>query len=116
MRYCGKRGGSSLEEMVRPVKDVEKGGFSGGTTYKCPDGYKPCNEDFFERSTGTEAGHDFVVCILYGASIKEACPITGVAFEIDPADADLYDEIVDASPASERKLYLSRKVMSHGIE
>ena len=113
MRYCGKRGGSSLEEMVRPVENDDS---ASDRKYKCPDGYKPCNEDFFERSTGTEAGHEFVVCILYGASIKEACPITGVAFEIDPKDADLYDEIVDASPASERKLYLSRKVMSHGIE
>ena len=113
MRYCGKRGASSLEEMVRPIENDDP---ASNRKYKCPDGYKACNDDFFERSTATEAGHEFVVCIPDEASIVEACPITGMAFKIDPSDADLYDEIVDASPASESKLYLSRKVMSHGIE
>ena len=66
MRYCGKRGGSSLEEMVRPEENDDP---ASDRKYRCPAGYKPCNDDFFERSTATEAGFEFVVCIPDDAKI-----------------------------------------------
>ena len=51
LRYCGKRGGYSLNKMIRPVKT--------GSSYKCPNGFRPCNEFFFD----VQGGQDYVVCI-----------------------------------------------------
>ena len=108
MRYCGKRGAASLREMVRPKTNDDP---TSARKYKCPDNYKPCNDNFFDEEL--DAGHDFVVCIPEGASIEENCPITDVTFE-RPADMTGYKELQSAN--GEKKLYVSRNRMQHGIE
>ena len=55
--------------MIRPVKK--------GPAYACPDGFKPCNEFFFE----VPGGQDYVVCIGKDEDQVESCPITSIAFE-----------------------------------
>ena len=66
--------------MIRPVKNEDQ---NVKHKYKCPFGYKPCNEDFFdigELEDGGTMGHDFVICIPEDSEIKEECPITSVSF------------------------------------
>ena len=70
--------------MVRPVENDDP---TSTRKYKCPNGYQACNDNFFDEVGN--AGHDFVVCILEGASIEENCPITDVTF-VKPTDMTGY--------------------------
>ena len=53
-RYCGRRSLKTFSEMIRPVKNDDP---DSDQKYKCPSGYKACNEDFFDKNV------DFVICI-----------------------------------------------------
>ena len=70
---CGKRGGYTFENMVRP-KDI----FNG--KYNCPRRHTPCNDNFFDVSS---SGKDYVVCIPEGVEKETVCPITSIAFDFD---------------------------------
>ena len=65
--------------MVRPVKNDDP---DSNQKYKCPSGYKACNEDFFETEakTGMDKPHDFVICIPKISQKEDECPITSVSF------------------------------------
>ena len=82
LRYCGKKGGYSLREMVRPVKKESTGG------YECPAGYKPCNENFLKVADGEE----YVVCIGTMEDPQLFCPITSLAFEPPQENASMYEK------------------------
>lgn len=96
--------------MVRPVKDDNA---DSGSDYKCPENFKACNQDFFFKKDG----HDYVVCIANDLKMEENCPITSIAFEIDEADEELYEEpiIRPINDDDTISLYISRKIMQHGI-
>ena len=70
---CGKRGGYSFENMVRPTNIIN------GKHY-CPPRHKPCNDNFFDISS---SGKDYVVCIPEDIQKETACPITSIAFDFD---------------------------------
>lgn len=68
---CGKRGGYSFENMVRPTNVIN------GKHY-CPPRHTACNDDFFDVSS---SGKDYVVCIPEGEEKETVCPITSIAFD-----------------------------------
>ena len=89
------------------------GFYSVDGSYSCPEGYKPCNKEFL----GRPGGQDFVVCIPTGRKMEDVCPITSVAFELDfeamdQSEQELYEKIETEAG----HIYISRKVMQHGIE
>lgn len=62
--------------MVRPKKHGDN------DTYRCPEGFSACNEDFFTK----EGGEDFVVCIEASLDKTMECPITSFAFDLNPSE------------------------------
>ena len=77
-RICGKRGGKSFFEMVRPIKVQQEEGGSE-RPYECPEGYRACNDEWLDDFPTD--GQDYVVCIENGASFEENCPITSFIFD-----------------------------------
>ena len=70
---CGKRGGYSFVDMIRPIALI-----NGKNS--CPPNHIPCNENFFDVSS---RGKDYVVCIHEGVDKETVCPITSIAFDFD---------------------------------
>ena len=83
VRYCGKRGSESLADMQRPIQY----GDNQTAEYRCPEGFKPCNPEFFLQPGGA----DYVVC----KSIKNFdpldCPITSIKFVVSAQERIRYD-------------------------
>ena len=78
---CGKRGGSSFKDMVRPTVVLDERPYHalgrGERKYACPQGHVPCNDFFFDARS---EGFDYVVCIPEGVEKETECPITSIAF------------------------------------
>ena len=51
-RYCGRRGGKSFAEAIRPVRDEDT------LKVACPEGYEPC----IEESIQNESTQDYTIC------------------------------------------------------
>ena len=110
--------------MTRPILNY--------VTYKweCPRNYKACNEDFFD----VEGGENYVQCIPNNRDLAKVCPITDIAFEVSSSERDLYEFLevdglknnpsfsdldqatYDGLPEKKKGIYISKKVMSHGIQ
>ena len=69
-RYCGKKGGMSFVETIRPVL-VD----GSSNEYQCPDGYLPCFEI-------TAQSAEYVTCRPKYETIEDYCPITSYVFDI----------------------------------
>lgn len=108
VKYCGKRGSESLTDMVRPIRN----GSNQTVEYACPEGYFACNPEFFEQPDGA----NFVVCKKNGADISVECPITSVKFSVTEQERTKYDYTFKGAAGTTKGVWVSRKVMQHGIE
>ena len=108
VRYCAKRGSESLVDMMRPIAvNTTTSGFA------CPDGYLACNPDFFEQPNGA----NFVVCKKdIGAGSLDDCPITSFKFSVTEQERLEYDYEFKSNKDTQQGIWVSKKVMQHGIE
>ena len=69
----------SFATAKRPEADVIKESEDSSIVYKCPTGYKPCNQELLaSQETATKA-----ICIDESLNIAEHCPITKVEFTLN---------------------------------
>ena len=110
VRYCGKRGATSLLETVRPVPIANEDQDANGRKYACPAGYEACNDDWFDQPDGAE----FVACKPVGDQDFQ-CPITSIKFEVTDLERDKF-EYEWKGDGKSRGVWVSRSVMQHSLE
>ena len=112
VRYCGKRGSTSLLDMKRPIIADKT---ASELKYVCPDGYKAiCNPEFLNISKGA----NYAICTKIEAGIDDdLCPITSFKFNVTDEERETEKYVFKKAEGSSSKgIWISRKVMQHGIE
>ena len=65
-KVCGRRGGASFLQTVRPNKDLQT------DSYKCPESYVPCDS--------LSEDPNAIICVE--SETIEDCPITDITFDL----------------------------------
>ena len=109
LRYCSKHSSKPFSDMTRPMVDP-----TNTAKYKCPAGTVPCNSAFFSQPNGEQ----FVICRDQNSAIESECPITDAKFKIENSERSLYEwrGLQGSDSASNKGIWISRKVMNHGLE
>ena len=112
-RYCGKRGGVSFKDAIRPKYRSDK------DWYECPSGYLPCNGEatFSDPSFG-----QYTVCRPDTETEADYCPITSFAFDLEAVEQNkraLYKEVQllkRGNVVANRSIWYSKSIVQHGID
>lgn len=107
VRYCGKRGSESLTDMQRPIRN----GDDQTAEYRCPEGFKACNPEFFLQPGGA----NYVVCKRVYKSVSNFdpldCPITSIKFSVSDQERIRYDYKFKGVDGTRNGVWVSKKVM-----
>lgn len=88
-KICGKRGGVSFLNAVRPISSAPKNG-----KISCPDGFEPCDP---------KGNPEFTICRPVAVNGTDFCPITNVVFSQDFSKLN-FTKKGDAMPMMKFKL------------